>query len=197
MKLIRILLLAAARAWPAACRPPRRRGAGRRFGHVLHAAAGVRAHRRASDDRAVEPEGRSTTCSPAATPRRTARSPACSRKRPPTCPPSTAPRVASIGQRHASRWRASRSARRRRLRARSSALSTERSLQARKDLTAMGLRYHDPKDFLEAVKRDDELAVGAVHRRTRREPRRKRRRGPRRARRSRAPTATSPWPAAG
>jgi hypothetical protein len=32
-------------------------------------------------------------------------------------------------------------------------------LQARKDLTAMGLRYHDPKDFLEAVKRDDLLAV--------------------------------------
>ena len=33
------------------------------------------------------------------------------------------------------------------------------ALQARKDLTAMGLRYHDPKDFLEAVKRDDLLAV--------------------------------------
>lgn len=32
-------------------------------------------------------------------------------------------------------------------------------LQARKDLTAMGLRYHDSKDFLEAVKRDDQLAV--------------------------------------
>jgi len=33
------------------------------------------------------------------------------------------------------------------------------ALQARKDLTAMGLRYHDAKDFLEAVKRDDLLAV--------------------------------------
>ena len=33
------------------------------------------------------------------------------------------------------------------------------ALQARKDLTAMGLRYHDPQDFLEAVKRDDALAV--------------------------------------
>jgi hypothetical protein len=33
------------------------------------------------------------------------------------------------------------------------------ALQARKDLTAMGLRYHDPNDFLDAVKRDDALAV--------------------------------------
>lgn len=33
------------------------------------------------------------------------------------------------------------------------------ALQARKDLTAMGLRYHDPQDFLDAVKRDDALAV--------------------------------------
>jgi hypothetical protein len=33
------------------------------------------------------------------------------------------------------------------------------ALQARKDLTAMGLRYHDPNDFLEAVRRDDALAV--------------------------------------
>lgn len=33
------------------------------------------------------------------------------------------------------------------------------ALQARKDLTAMGLRYYDAKDFLEAVKRDDALAV--------------------------------------
>jgi hypothetical protein len=32
-------------------------------------------------------------------------------------------------------------------------------LQARKDLTAMGLRYYDPKDFLDAVRRDDLLAV--------------------------------------
>jgi hypothetical protein len=33
------------------------------------------------------------------------------------------------------------------------------ALQARKDLTAMGLRYHDASDFLDAVKRDDALAV--------------------------------------
>lgn len=33
------------------------------------------------------------------------------------------------------------------------------ALQARKDLTAMGMRYYDAKDFLEAVKRDDALAV--------------------------------------
>lgn len=40
-----------------------------------------------------------------------------------------------------------------------SAPSADRALQARKDLTGMGLRYHDPKDFLDAVKRDDALAV--------------------------------------
>ena len=39
------------------------------------------------------------------------------------------------------------------------AVSSTDALQARKDLTAMGLRYHDPKDFLDAVKRDDALAV--------------------------------------
>jgi hypothetical protein len=37
--------------------------------------------------------------------------------------------------------------------------SPERALQARKDLTAMGLKYHDPRDFLAAVERDDALAV--------------------------------------
>jgi len=37
--------------------------------------------------------------------------------------------------------------------------SPERALQARKDLTAMGLKYHEPKDFLAAVERDDALAV--------------------------------------
>ena len=37
--------------------------------------------------------------------------------------------------------------------------SPERALQARKDLTAMGLKYHDPNDFLDAVRRDDQLAV--------------------------------------
>ena len=38
--------------------------------------------------------------------------------------------------------------------------SADRALQARKDLTAMGLKYHDPNDFLAAVGRDDALAVG-------------------------------------
>ncbi|HVL37577.1 MAG TPA: hypothetical protein VM489_18050 [Burkholderiales bacterium] len=37
--------------------------------------------------------------------------------------------------------------------------SVERSLQARKDLTAMGLRYYDSQQFLDAVGRDDRLAV--------------------------------------
>jgi len=32
-------------------------------------------------------------------------------------------------------------------------------VQARKDLTAMGLKYHDSREFLDAVKRDDALAV--------------------------------------
>jgi hypothetical protein len=33
------------------------------------------------------------------------------------------------------------------------------ALQARKDLTAMGLRYYDAQQFLDAVERDDALAV--------------------------------------
>jgi hypothetical protein len=33
------------------------------------------------------------------------------------------------------------------------------AVQARKDLTAMGLKYHDSGDFLDAVKRNDALAV--------------------------------------
>ena len=37
--------------------------------------------------------------------------------------------------------------------------SVEAALQARKDLNAMGLAYHDPRQFLDAVKRDDALAV--------------------------------------
>jgi hypothetical protein len=32
-------------------------------------------------------------------------------------------------------------------------------LRARQDLNAMGLRYYDEKQFLDAVKRNDELAV--------------------------------------
>ncbi len=39
------------------------------------------------------------------------------------------------------------------------AISTERSVQARKDLNAMGLRYYDERDYLDAVKRNDQLAV--------------------------------------
>jgi ankyrin repeat protein len=38
-------------------------------------------------------------------------------------------------------------------------ISVDRSLQARKDLTAMGLRYYDEGEFLDAVKRNDQLAV--------------------------------------
>jgi hypothetical protein len=38
-------------------------------------------------------------------------------------------------------------------------ISVERSLQARKDLNAMGLKYYDDKHFLDAVKRNDALAV--------------------------------------
>ena len=38
-------------------------------------------------------------------------------------------------------------------------LSAEQSLQARKDLTAMGLRYYDEEQFRAAVKRGDKLAV--------------------------------------
>ena len=38
-------------------------------------------------------------------------------------------------------------------------MSVDRSLQARKDLTQMGLRYYDEGQFLDAVKRNDQLAV--------------------------------------
>lgn len=38
-------------------------------------------------------------------------------------------------------------------------ISADRSLQARKDLNAMGLRYYDESDYLGAVKRNDQLAV--------------------------------------
>jgi ankyrin repeat protein len=38
-------------------------------------------------------------------------------------------------------------------------VSTDRALQARKDLTAMGLRYYDAAQFLDAVRRDDALAA--------------------------------------
>lgn len=39
------------------------------------------------------------------------------------------------------------------------AASVERALQARKELTAMGLTYHDEAQYLAAVKRNDALAV--------------------------------------
>jgi hypothetical protein len=41
----------------------------------------------------------------------------------------------------------------------SAAPSVDQALQARKDLTAMGLRYYDATQFIDAVKRDDALAV--------------------------------------
>jgi hypothetical protein len=40
-----------------------------------------------------------------------------------------------------------------------SPISAERALQARRDLTAMGLRYYDNAQFLDAVKRNDALAA--------------------------------------
>ena len=41
----------------------------------------------------------------------------------------------------------------------SAATPPDGALQARKDLTAMGLRYFDPIQFLDAIKRDDLLAA--------------------------------------
>jgi hypothetical protein len=60
-------------------------------------------------------------------------------------------RVASIGQDIASLARKDI--------ARAKVASPDRAIQARKDLTAMGLKYHDANEFLETVKRDDALAV--------------------------------------
>jgi hypothetical protein len=68
-------------------------------------------------------------------------------------PPEYRSRVASIGQDMAVL------ARRNVGKAASAPASAQDALQARKDLTAMGLRYHDQKDFLDAVGRDDALAV--------------------------------------
>ncbi len=68
-------------------------------------------------------------------------------------PPQYRDRVASIGQDIAAL------ARKNTGKAPAAPASVDSALQARKDLTAMGLRYHDPKDFLDAVKRDDALAV--------------------------------------
>lgn len=66
-------------------------------------------------------------------------------------PPQYRDRVAAIGQDIAAVAR--------KQAAQAAPASSHDALQARKDLTAMGLRYHDPKDFLDAVKRDDALAV--------------------------------------
>jgi hypothetical protein len=68
-------------------------------------------------------------------------------------PPQYRDQMAAIGRdlaSYASRQPAARAA---------DALSVERSLQARKDLTAIGLRYFDEKAYLEAVERGDMLAV--------------------------------------
>lgn len=66
-------------------------------------------------------------------------------------PPQYRSRVASIGQDIATLARKEI--------AKPSPVAADRALQARKDLTAMGMKYHDPKEFLDAVKRDDALAV--------------------------------------
>lgn len=50
-------------------------------------------------------------------------------------------------------------ARKERARSADDSIPPERSLQARKDLAAIGLRYYDAQQFLDAVKRDDTLAV--------------------------------------
>ena len=61
--------------------------------------------------------------------------------------------VASIGQDLAAL------ARRESSRMQLAPIAADRALQARKDLTAMGLSYYDQRQFLDAVKRDDALAV--------------------------------------
>jgi hypothetical protein len=72
-------------------------------------------------------------------------------------PPEYRSRVASIGQDIASlaRKQVGKPA----VASSDRAGSPDRALQARKDLTAMGLKYHDPNEFLDAVRRDDTLAV--------------------------------------
>jgi len=60
-------------------------------------------------------------------------------------------RVASIGQDVASLAR--------KQIAQPALASPDRALQARKDLTAMGLKYYDESQYLDAVKRNDQLAV--------------------------------------
>ncbi len=61
--------------------------------------------------------------------------------------------IASIGRDLAA------AARREGARVPSTAPSADRALQARKDLASMGLRYYDTEQFLDAVRRNDALAV--------------------------------------
>lgn len=68
-------------------------------------------------------------------------------------PPQHKDKVAAIGRDLAAM------ARKESARAPLDPVSTDRALQARKDLTAMGLRYYDAAQFLDAAKRDDALAV--------------------------------------
>ena len=66
-------------------------------------------------------------------------------------PPEYRDRVASLGREiagYAARHPAS-----------AAPASVDRALQARKDLNAMGLRYYDEGQFLDAAKRNDALAV--------------------------------------
>ena len=42
---------------------------------------------------------------------------------------------------------------------RGDSIATDRAVQARKELTAIGLRYYDSAQFFDALKRDDALAV--------------------------------------
>jgi hypothetical protein len=68
-------------------------------------------------------------------------------------PPEYRDRVASLGREMASL------ALKNPISSTADTLSVQRSLQARKDLTALGLRYYDEGQYLEAVKRNDQLAT--------------------------------------
>ncbi len=70
-------------------------------------------------------------------------------------PPEHRPMVASIGRDLVAMARRDMA----RAAAQPDAASVESALQARKELHAMGLRYYDAGQFLDAVKRDDALAV--------------------------------------
>jgi hypothetical protein len=70
-------------------------------------------------------------------------------------PPEHRPMVASIGRDLVAMARRDMA----RAAAQPDAASAERALQARRELHTMGLRYYDSAQFLEAVARDDALAV--------------------------------------